>query len=83
MNWLICSLLREGKQMRAFGSSALWQIYQTRYPLFRMQKCRFTTPQDAGMIVLSMGGMGYSLICLRSPDPMEWWQSHNAEGLSV
>jgi hypothetical protein len=33
-------------------------------------KCRFTTPsQDAGIIGLSMGGMGNSLIFLRSPDP--------------
>jgi hypothetical protein len=55
--------------LRAFCSSALWQIYQILYLLFGMQECRFTTPsQDAGMIVLSMG-MGYSLICLRSPDP--------------
>jgi hypothetical protein len=53
--------------LRAVCSSALWQIYQTLYLLFRMQKCRFTTPQDAGMIVLSMGdGI---LICLRSLDP--------------
>jgi hypothetical protein len=37
-----------------------------------MQKCRFTTPsQDAGIIVLSMGRMEYSLICLRSSDPTE------------
>jgi hypothetical protein len=44
----------------------------------RIQKCRFTTPQDAGIIVLSMGGMGYSLICLKSPDPtIEFhFQSH-------
>jgi hypothetical protein len=35
--------------------------------LLRTQECRF---QDAGMIVLSRG-MGYSLICLRSPDPTE------------
>jgi hypothetical protein len=26
-------------------------------------------PQGAGMIVLSMGRMGYSLICLMSPGP--------------
>jgi hypothetical protein len=42
--------------LRAFCSSALWQIYQTLYLLFRVQKCRLTTPQDAGIIVLSMGG---------------------------
>jgi hypothetical protein len=59
-----------GTILRAFCSSALWQIYQTQYLLFRMQECRFPTPsQDAGMIVLSRWGMGYSLICLRSPDP--------------
>jgi hypothetical protein len=67
--------------LRAFCSSALWQIYQTQYLLFRMQKCRFTTPQGAGMQVYNSfllrvqesqcppWGMGYSLICLRSPDP--------------
>jgi hypothetical protein len=52
--------------LRAFCLLALWQIYQTPYLFFRMQKCRFTTPsQDAGNIVLSRRG---SLICLRSPD---------------
>jgi hypothetical protein len=40
--------------LRAFCSSALWQIYQTLYLLFRMQECRSVTPQDAGIIVLSM-----------------------------
>jgi hypothetical protein len=39
----------------------------TLYLSFRMQECRPPSPQDAGMIVLSMG-MGYSLICLRSTD---------------
>jgi hypothetical protein len=54
--------------LRAFCSSALWQIYQILYLLFRMQKCRFTTAsQDAGIIVLSMSE-GLSLICLRYPD---------------
>jgi hypothetical protein len=43
--------------LTVFCSSALWQICQTLYLLFTMQKCRFTTPsQDAGMIVLSMIG---------------------------
>jgi hypothetical protein len=42
--------------LKAFCLSALWQIYQTLYPLLRVQECRFTTPsQDAGIIVLSMG----------------------------
>jgi hypothetical protein len=41
--------------LRAFCSSALWQIYQTLYLLFRMQECRLITPSwDAGIIVLSM-----------------------------
>jgi hypothetical protein len=65
---LVCLPLTGGGEtiLRAFCSSALWQIYQTLYLLFRMQECRFTTPQDAGirfilpsqdagMIVLSMG----------------------------
>jgi hypothetical protein len=74
MNWFVCPLLleRAGSKvaiMRACCSSALWQICQTLYLLFRMQKCRFTTPsQDAGM-QCSPWGMGYSLICLRFPDP--------------
>jgi hypothetical protein len=34
-----------------------------------MQKCRPPFPQDAGMILLSGGRMGYSLICLRYSDP--------------
>jgi hypothetical protein len=38
--------------LRAFLSSALWQIYQTLHLLFRMQKCKVTTPcQGAGMQV--------------------------------
>jgi hypothetical protein len=38
--------------LRAFCSLALWQIYQNLYLLFRVQKCRFTTPsQEAGMQV--------------------------------
>jgi hypothetical protein len=42
--------------LRAFCSSALWQIYETLYLLFRMQECRFITPsQDAEVIVLSKG----------------------------
>jgi hypothetical protein len=80
---LVCLPLTRGGEtiLRAFCSSALWQIYQTGISssgcrnadlqlALKMQECRFTTPsQDVGIIVLSMGGMGYSLICLRSPDP--------------
>jgi hypothetical protein len=44
-----------GTTLRAFCSSALWQIYQTVYLSFRMQECRPPSPQDVGMIVLSMG----------------------------
>jgi hypothetical protein len=51
---------------------------QTLNLLFRVQECRFTAPSgEAGMQVYNsflgcrnhMGAMGYSLICLRSPDP--------------
>jgi hypothetical protein len=55
---LVCLPLIGGGEtiLRAFFSSALWQIYQTLYLLFRVQECRFTTPShDAGIIVLSMG----------------------------
>jgi hypothetical protein len=81
VNWFGLHLYwGKGTILRAFCSSALLQIYQTLYLFFRMQKCslqlplkkqecRFITPsQDAGIIVLSMVGMGYSLICFRSPD---------------
>jgi hypothetical protein len=40
------------------------------YLSLRMQECGPLTPQDAGMILLSVG-MGYSLICLRLSDPTE------------
>jgi hypothetical protein len=55
---LVClPLIGGGKTiLRAFCSSALWQIYQTLYLLCRVQEYRFKTPsQDAGTIVLSMG----------------------------
>jgi hypothetical protein len=56
--------------LRAFCSSALWQIYQTLYLLFRIQKCRFTTPsQDAGIIVLSMGDGILTHLPFRPPNP--------------
>jgi hypothetical protein len=55
--------------LRAFFSSALWQIYETLYLLFRVQECRFTAPsQDAGITVLSMEGWDTHLP-FRSPDP--------------
>jgi hypothetical protein len=53
----LCLIGGGGTILRAFCSSALWQIYQTLYLLFREQECRFITPsQDAGITVLSMGG---------------------------
>jgi hypothetical protein len=68
---LVClPLIGGGKTiLRAFCSSALWQIYQIQYLLFRVQECRFTASQDTRIIVLSMGGMVYSLIRFRTPDP--------------
>jgi hypothetical protein len=69
VNWFGLHLYwGKGTILRAFCSSALKQIYQTLYLLFRMQECRFITPsQNTGITVLSMGdGI---LICLRSPDP--------------
>jgi hypothetical protein len=57
VNWFVFPLIGGVETiLRAFCSSALWQIYETLYLLFRMQECRFTTPQDAGIIVLSVGG---------------------------
>jgi hypothetical protein len=55
---LVClPLIGGGKTiLRAFCSSALWQIYQIQYLLFRVQECRFTASQDTRIIVLSMGG---------------------------
>jgi hypothetical protein len=57
--------------LRAFCSSALWQIYETWYLLFRMQEFRFTTPQYVGIIVLSMGNE-ILIICLWSPDQTKY-----------
>jgi hypothetical protein len=46
--------------LRAFCSSALWQICETLYILFSMQEYRFIPPsQDAEIIVLPWG-KGYS-----------------------
>jgi hypothetical protein len=68
MSWSVCPLLGgEGvTTLRAFCLSAPWQIYETLYLVLRVQECRFITssqgagmrpltPQDAGIIVLSMG----------------------------
>jgi hypothetical protein len=41
--------------LRAFCLSAPWKIYETLYLSFRMQECRPPSPQDVGMILLSMG----------------------------
>jgi hypothetical protein len=44
-------LIGEGERiLRAFWSSALWQIYEILHLLLIVQECRFTTPsQDAEM----------------------------------
>jgi hypothetical protein len=56
--------------LRAFCSSALWQIYETLYLLFRVQECRFTPPpQDAGIIMLSMEDGILTHLLFRFPDP--------------
>jgi hypothetical protein len=54
--------------------AALWQIYQNLYILFRAQKDRFTTAQDAGIIVLSMGGWDThsSTLGLQTQHNLEW-----------
>jgi hypothetical protein len=70
MNWFVSLLLGVGTILTAFCSSALWQIYEILYLLFRMQKCRFTTPsQEAGIIVLSRGTGILTDLPFRSPDP--------------
>jgi hypothetical protein len=43
-----------------------------------MQECRPPSPQDAGMILLSMG-MGYLFICLKSPDPTLQMENKHVE----
>jgi hypothetical protein len=56
MNWAACPLLGRGSDLETFCSSALGQVYETLYLLFRVQECRFTpSSQDAGITVLSMG----------------------------
>jgi hypothetical protein len=46
-----------GDNLGAFCSSALWQIYQTLYLFFRIQKCGFTIPsQGAGMQASNSSG---------------------------
>jgi hypothetical protein len=69
---LVCLPLSGGGEtiLRAFCSSALWQICQTLYLLFRMQGCGFTTPsQDAGTIVLSLGDGILTHLLFMSPNP--------------
>jgi hypothetical protein len=41
--------------LNAFCLLVPWQIYETLYLFFRMQKYRPITAQDAGMILFSMG----------------------------
>jgi hypothetical protein len=56
-----------GTTLRAFCLSPLWQIYETMC-LLRVEECRLITPsRGAGLMVLSMGGKGHSLICLLGP----------------
>jgi hypothetical protein len=54
---LVCLALIRGKTtLKAFCLPALWQIYETLYPLLTVWECRFITPsQGAGLKVLSMG----------------------------
>jgi hypothetical protein len=68
---LVCLPLMGGwTNLRVFCLSALWQIYEVLYLLFRVQECRFITPpQDAGVIVLSMGDGILTHLSFRSPDP--------------
>jgi hypothetical protein len=56
---LVCLPLIGGGEtlLRAFCSSALWQIYETLHLPLKVQECRFATPsQGAGITVLSKGG---------------------------
>jgi hypothetical protein len=59
-------LLGEGNNLE---SILLISLVADLHLSFRMQECRSPSPQDAGMIWLP-SGMGYSLICLRSPGPI-------------
>jgi hypothetical protein len=73
MSWSVCTLLwGQGTTLRAFCSSAPWQIYETLYFLLRVQECRFITPsQGAGLIVLSMGNGILTHLSFKFPDPKE------------
>jgi hypothetical protein len=55
---LVCLRFIGGEEtiLRAFCSSALWQIYQTLHLLFRVQECSYNSSQDARITVLFMGG---------------------------
>jgi hypothetical protein len=67
-----CPLMVGGTILRAFCSSALWQICETLYLLFRVQECRFTPPSqgagirfithswDAGMQICNSGCTNHS-----------------------
>jgi hypothetical protein len=56
VNWFGLHLYwGKGTILRAFCLSALWQIYQALYLFFSMQECRPPSPQNAGMLLLSMG----------------------------
>jgi hypothetical protein len=65
--WL-APLLWEGKNLESILLISPVADLSNSVSFFRMQECRPPSPQDAGMIWLSRR-MGYSLICLRSPDP--------------
>jgi hypothetical protein len=71
MSWSVCPLWWE-TTLRASYLLALWQIYETLYLLFRMQKCRFITPsQGAVIIVFSMGDGILTHLSFRFLDPTE------------
>jgi hypothetical protein len=64
---LVCIFIGGGETiLRAFCSSALWQIYQTLCLFFRMQKCSLQHLLRMQEWFCCPWGMGYSLICLRS-----------------
>jgi hypothetical protein len=52
VNWFVLPLIRGGKTTLRSASSPIADLSE----LFRMQECRFTTPQDAGIIGLSKEG---------------------------
>jgi hypothetical protein len=73
MNWFVCLLLCVGCSNLEIIllNRSVAELSDPVSPL-RMQKCRFITPsQDAGIILLSMGGWDTHLP-FRSPDPTIW-----------